>query len=179
MQDHINGYSLALFSLAQEEKKQKQYKEQAQSIIDALNAVEGYEKIMDSDSFPLDIRKKMVKDAFGKKVNKNLLNFLFVLVDRSKFRVAKPALQKLIKYINNEANINEGVVYSVNKLTPTQMTDLTKKTQDLLNIKLSLVNKIDKELISGFRIQVGDEVIEDNVSSRLEDIKNQLLGKEQ
>lgn len=177
MTDHINGYSLALFSLAKEEKKLKQYKEQATQIVEALAEAEEYEKILSSNSIDANTKEKMIKQAFSKGLNKNLLNFLLVLVDRNKFRVAKPALTKLVKFINEDQNINEGVVFTAVKLTPQELKDIQKRTEKVLGMKITLINKIDVELISGFRVQVGDEVIEDTVSSRLEDIRNQLLGK--
>lgn len=178
MTDHINGYSLALFSLAQEEKKLTQYKTQATEIVKALNEVEGYEHLLSSYTLDAETKKKMIKEAFGKGLNKNLLNFLYLLVDRNKFKVTKPALNKLVKFINEKENINEGVVYTPIKITPALLSDVTKKVEKVLGIKVSLVNKIDQELLSGFKVIVGDEVIEDNVVSRLEDIRNELLRKE-
>ena len=178
MTDHINGYSLALFSLAKEEKKLKLYKTQSTQVVEALTEVEEYESLLSSNSLSVEQKTKMIKQAFSKKINKNLLNFLLILIERNKFRVAKPALLKLVKFINEEQNINEGVVYSAIKLTSKQLKDIEVKTEKTLKLKLSLINKLDAELLSGFRIVVGDEVIEDTISSRLEDIKNQLLGKD-
>lgn len=178
MTDHINGYSLALFSLATEEKKLKQYKTESVEVIKALNEAEGYEKILSSNSIDADSKRKMINEAFGKAINVNLLNLLFILVDRNKFKIVKPVLKKLIKFINEKEKINEGIIFTPEKLTPKELDDVTKRTEKLLNMKVSLENKIDKELISGFKIKVGDEVIEDNVHSRLEDMKKQLLRKE-
>lgn len=178
MKEYINGYSLALFSLAKEEKKLKQYKIQAKEVVEALIEAEGYESMLSSNSITVKTKEKIIKEAFGKKFEKNLLNFLLLLVDRNKFRVAKPALLKLIKFINEATNINEGVVYTPVKLLPKEIKDIEIRTEKLLKIKISLINKIDTGLMSGFKVQIGDEVIEDTISSRLEDIRNQLLGKE-
>lgn len=178
MSEHINGYSLALFSLAKEEKKLKQYKAQSVLVIDALTEVEEYERLLHSNSIETEVKHKMITQAFGKKLNKNLLNFLLLLVDRNKFNVACPALKKLVKFINEEANIHEGTVYTAIKLTPAELKKIEKKTEKLLKMDITLINKTDAEMISGFKVVVGDEVIEDTIASRLEDIKNQLLGKE-
>lgn len=178
MKEHINGYSLALFSLAQEEKKLSQYKKQATEIINALNEVEGYEILLSTNSINANTKKEMIKEAFGKGLNNNLLNFLYVLADRNKFKVTKPALLKLIKFINEKECINEGIVYTPIKISSQMLTDVTKRTEKILGIKVSLKNIIDKELISGFKVIVGDDVIEDNVVSRLEDIRIQLFRKD-
>ena len=178
MTEHINGYSLALFSLAKEEKKLKQYKTQATSVVEALSEVEEYEVVLSSKSIDSDKKIKMIKQAFSKKLNKNLLNFLFILVERNKFRIAKPALLKLVKFINQEKKIHEGVVYTSVKLTPKELKDLEARVSKILSMKVNLVNKIDTEIISGFKVQVGDELIEDTIASRLAGIRNQLLRKD-
>lgn len=178
MIDHINGYSLALFSLAKEEKKIKQYKDEANLIIESLMDTKDFESFLDAKSIELEIKNKVIEKSFGGKIDKHILNFLLILVERHKMRVAIPALKKLVKFINENLNINEGVVFSSEKLSPKELKDIQIKTEKVLGIKIYLENKIDFEIISGFRIQVGDEVIEDTVASRLEDIRNQLLGKE-
>ncbi|MCK5806794.1 MAG: ATP synthase F1 subunit delta [Mycoplasmataceae bacterium] len=178
MQRHIDGYSLALLSLATEEKKLKQYKEQSLLIYNSLKEVDDYEHFMESKSVSKDMKKEMLTKAFKKKLNKNLFNFLLLLVDRNKFVVCKPALLKLIKLIDIKLDIHEGIIYTPVKLTPKEIKDIEKKLEKELKIKPTLINKIDVELVSGFKIYIDDELIEDNVFSRLEDIRNQLLGKD-
>ena len=178
MQENINGYSLALFSIAKEEKKLKQFKEQSQLIIDSLIESDGYENILSSNSITIEEKQGMLKKAFTKGLNKNLLNFLLILVEKNRFKIVRQVLFKLIKFINEDLNINEGIVYTPIKLMTKDLKAIELRTGKLLSTKVTLVNKIDAELISGFKVVVGDEIIEDTISSRLEDIKNQLLRKE-
>jgi len=178
MSEHINGYALALLAIAKEEKKLIAYKEQSMVIIEAIDNNEDIIHLLDSKSNSVDVRQQIVKKAFGK-VNKNLLNFLYILVERSKFEVAVPALKKLIKFINVIKKVNEGTVYSVEKLSPKQLKDIEDRTSKILGAKVELINKLDATIVSGLRIQVGDEIVEDTIATRLEEIKNQLLEREE
>jgi len=178
MTEHINGYALALFDLAKEEKKLIAYKDQSLAIIDAIEANEGIVAILNSKGTEVAKRQDLVKKAFAK-VNKTLRNFLFILVERSKFQVAVPALKKLVKFINQAKKVNEGTVYSTEKLSPKQIKDIEVRTSKMIGSKVVLINKLDATLVSGIKIQVGDEVIEDTVLSRLEQIRNELLEREE
>ena len=175
---HINGYALALFSIAQEEKKLKQYKEDALAVIEAVESNVEIIHLMDSKSLPVDTRQELIKKAF-KSVNKNMTNFLFILVERSKFNIVIQVLKKFIKLTNNILNIKEGIVYSVDKLSAKELKDVQAKTSKMLGYKVTLMNKLDAELVSGVKIIVGDEIIEDTVISRLEQIKYELLKREE
>ena len=174
---YINGYALALFSLAQEENKLIQYKSDSQEIVEAFEQNIEFISILNTKSIPIEERQDLVTKALGKKTNKNIVNFIYILIERSKANILIPALKKLIKLINVEKGIDEGVVYSTTPLSKTELSKVIKKTSDMLGKKVTLVNKIDKELISGIRIIVQDEIIEDNISSRFEQMKNELLNR--
>ena len=178
MMEHINGYSLALFSLAKEDKKLKEYKKQSMKIIESLASYKDYIKFMDMHDININLKKELVKKAFKKELNHNLFNFLLVIIDRKKFKIVNLVLIKLIKLINKEINISEGVIYTSKKLNAKELKDMKKRIEKTLNLNISLENKIDNEIISGFKVQVEDSIIEDTVSSRLEYIKNKLLRKE-
>ena len=178
MSDHINGYALALFSLAKEKKQIKEYKKDSHLILESLKDQRDYIKFMDSKSFQLNQKIEMLQKAF-KNINKNILNFLFILAERNKFYLIDRVLNKLISYINENLNINEGVVYSSIKLSSIELKKIEEKTSKILNKKVQLKNKIDSELISGIRIQVDNDIIEDSIISRIEDIKKELFyGRE-
>ncbi len=178
MSEHINGYALALFSIAQEEKKLKQYKEKSLATIEAIEENSRIIHLLDSKSIDIEERKVIVKKAF-KSTNKNMINLLFILVERSKFHMAMPILKKFVKLTNKILNIKEGTAYSVKPLEPKELKEIETRTSKILGYKVVLINKLDAELLSGIKIIVGDEIIEDTVLSRLEQIKYELLKKEE
>ena len=178
MAAYINGYALALLSLSKEEKKLKAYKEQSLALIEAFELNEDYIGVLNTKSIPVETRRDLAKKAFGKKISKNILNFMFLLIERSKVNLAIPVLKKLVKLINEDMNIDEGTVYSVIPLSKLEVTKIEKKTSTILGKKVVLINKIDKELISGIKVIVQDEVIEDSVISRFEQLRQTLLERE-
>lgn len=176
---YINGYALALFSLAQQEKKLIKTKEQSLLVIEALEENLEYVSMLNSKSFDADTKHELITKGFSKKVSKNILNFLLIISDRSKMNLAIPVLRKLVKLINQQEGIQEGVVYSTTNLTPAELTKITNKTSKMLGKKVTLVNKLDVKLISGIQIVVQDEVIEDSVNSRYEQLRNELLQRKE
>ena len=178
MTEHINGYALALLSLAKEENKIKQYKTHAEQIIESVEANEKYLDIMTTKSIDSSTKLELIKEAY-KSINKNLMNLMFILVERHKFKLLVPVLKKLIKFINNEEKINEGVVYTNEPISPAMVKKLETKASKDLGIKVKLVNKLDADIVSGFRIVVDDQLIEDTIESRLEDLKQTLLSRKE
>jgi F-type H+-transporting ATPase subunit delta len=178
MNVHINGYALALFSIAKENKKLDDYKKKSLLLIEIINQNDDYIKIMDSKNIDFNKKVKLIKEAFSKNLNKEFQNFLFILIKRHKFRIINTILNKLIKFINEEKKIIEGIIYTSNKLSLEEIKKIENKISKILNKKVSLKNKLDSKIISGIKIQVGNKIIEDTISSRFKLLKKELLEKE-
>lgn len=178
MNVHINGYALALFSIAKDDQKINYYKKQSTLLLDLINENNEYKKIMDSKQISFTKKENLIEKAFGKNLNKEFKNFLLILIKRYRFKFLDKILKKLIKFINEENNISEGIIYTYNKLNLNKINKIEQKISKLLNKKVSLVNKVDKNIIVGFKVKVEDEIIEDTLSSRIEKLKNKLLEKE-
>ena len=62
-------------------------------------------------------------------------------------------------------------------LTPEEIKQMEAKTSKMLNATVVLQNKIDKDLVGGFKIQVDDFVIDQSLKHKLADLKATLLKK--
>lgn len=175
--EFVNGYALALFSLAKEEKKLKKVKEESLELVSALVENKDYLDLLSSKRLDFESKETMIVKAF-KGTDKNILNFLLLTASKGISKIVIPTLEKLIRLINEELKIKEGIVYTTVKLTPAQIKNIEDKVAKQLGFKPTLINKLDAELVSGFKVVVDDEVIEDSVASRLEQIKYELLREE-
>ncbi|CAM9121635.1 F0F1 ATP synthase subunit delta [Mycoplasma todarodis] len=175
MQLHINGYSLALLDIAQEEKKLDNYKEQAMIIVEVLTKNPTYINILGSYAIETQEKLALVEKTFANKIEECLKNFILLLVEKKRVKYLIPALKRLISLINEEKDIHEGIAYSVKKLTAKQLKDIEATTSKTLGLKVTLVNKLDSELISGVKVVVGDQVIDNSIATKIQNLRQQLL----
>ncbi len=94
-------------------------------------------------------------------------NFLRVLVGNARVAVL-PEVRSHFEALKNE---REGVVdaeiASAFPLEPAQMTELTKELEARFKRKIRPHVSVDKELIGGVRVAVGDQVIDGSVRAKL------------
>ena len=178
MNKYSTGYILALFDLAKENSKIDDYLSNSRALLKAVEENEKVISIMDSPQVDLDDKYSLIDKTFGEWIEKELINTLKILAQRQNFSLLRNILKGLIKKLNNEKGITEGVVYSTSELDEGKISEMEKSTENKVGYKVSLVNKIDKELKFGFKIIIKDTVIEDSAISRLESIKSQLLEGE-
>lgn len=68
-----------------------------------------------------------------------------------------------------------GIVYSAVPLEPTMIAEMERQTGKLLKKKVSLKNRIDKEIIGGFVIAVDRKVLDASLRKRLHEMNDHIL----
>ena len=167
------GYSLALLDIAKEEKKLKEIYNQSNLIISILEKEPEFEKILDSFGIDEKTKQSIIKKTF-KDFHWSLLNTMQMLSIKNQFRHFKDILNKLNKYIEDILKIKNGIIYSTKPISKIELKKIEQKVSEEQGCEITLKNLIDKELIGGFRIEIGSDVIEDSVKSELQSIKKSL-----
>lgn len=167
------GYALALLDIAKEEKITKKIYLQINQIIESLEKNEEFVLLLDSNIQQAK-KEKLIKNVF-KNIHWSLTNVAMILMIKNNFKYFKDILNKLNKYLQDILKIEQGIIYSTEKLTSVKIKKIEEKVSKELNKKITLKNLIDKELIGGFKIVVGSIVIEDSVKSELRAMKDSLI----
>ena len=167
------GYALALLDIAKEEKITKKIYLQINQIIESLEKNEEFVLLLDSNIEQAK-KEKLIKNVF-KNIHWSLTNVAMILMIKNNFKYFKDILNKLNKYLQDILKIEQGIIYSTEKLTSVKIKKIEEKVSKELGKKSTLKNLIDKELIGGFKIVVGSIVIEDSVKSELKAMKDSLI----
>ena len=167
------GYALALLDIAKEEKITKKIYLQINQIIESLEKNEEFVLLLDSNIQQAK-KEKLIKNVF-KNIHWSLTNVAMILMIKNNFKYFKDILNKLNKYLQDILKIEQGIIYSTEKLTSVKIKKIEEKVSKELDKKITLKNLIDKELIGGFKIVVGSIVIEDSVKSELRAMKDSLI----
>jgi F-type H+-transporting ATPase subunit delta len=175
MINSVTGYALALFDIGKENNKLKKFKNDSKLVISLLEENPRYIQLLSTHNVEVDKKLAIHKETFDKQINKMIFNFIAILIERNKISHLIPSLKKLINFINEELDIHEGVVYSIKPLEEAIIKKISIKTSKMLKMKISLINKIDSSLLSGIRVEVGDQVIDNSILTKLQKLKYELL----
>ena len=105
------------------------------------------------------------------------MNFLFVLVDKNRASEYKEIFHQYYQLANPELGIKEGYVESVRPLDEKRI----KALEDVLStkeLKVELKQRINDNLISGFRVVFDGEIIDASMKEKVRKMNEMLLGKD-
>lgn len=171
-----NRYAYALFEAGLELNKLREFKEDFSSVTDILSKEKELNKILSHPKISKDEKKELLNTIFGNKINKEVLNFLFILVDKRREDAIMEINKEFVKLFNEHENIVE-----VTAITSVQMDNKSKNKlkitlENKLNKRVQLINIVDKDIIGGVLLNIGNKVIDGTVKGQLEEIEKAMKG---
>jgi F-type H+-transporting ATPase subunit delta len=166
-------YAEAVFKLADAAGALAKWSE----MLDALAAVAGDPRVSAA------IKNPKLSDAqlaglfisiLGGKLSGDAENLLRVLAENGRLELLPLIREQYAKLRNEREGIVEAEVQSAFALSPAQVDDLVSRLEKKTGRKVRAKVTLDKELIGGVRIVLGDKVIDGSARAQLGALENAL-----
>lgn len=167
-------YAQALFELAEEQNQTSEIYSEIVELNDVISSNRNLYDVLRSPFIGKDEKKSVVAELFAQSVHKDTKNFLMVLIDNDRTTELSSIVQAYKQMLNDKFNIAEGEVFTAIPLSPEQISELEKKLSAKYNKNVKLENKIDKGILGGVLVRIGNEEIDGTVKSRLSDLSEVL-----
>ena len=169
-------YALSLFEVAEEEKKEELLLSQLEEICALAQEHPQFLQLLSSPMVSKEERAKLVDEAFEGQVDLYLLNFLKILAEGGRIQNLPEIEKEYRELYYLRENIEEVVATTAVPMSEEMQKKLTEKLEKSTGKKILLKNQIDKSLIGGVVLKIGNRQMDDSVKSRLEGIRRQILG---
>ncbi|UUD37291.1 F0F1 ATP synthase subunit delta [Mycoplasmopsis californica] len=170
------SYSYAIYEIALEDNKVSTFNKNAHEFAEMMENNDDIVNYLSADDTLLSFKHKDdLLNKILKGMNPNFINAIKLIAQDKKARFLPRIINSLIKKLNAKEDILEGIIYTTKKISQQQIKRFETKLAKEKNKKIILRNKIDPNIISGFKIVFNDLVIENNIDAQLKDLKQQLL----
>ena len=117
-------------------------------------------------------------NIFKGKIDEELLSFLLILIEKDRILYLREKLNEMEKIDLERKNILSAVVKTAVPLLESEISDLQEKLEKQYNKKIIMTTEIDKSLLGGVYVRVGNDVIDGTIKSKLEEMKDIMLKRE-
>lgn len=167
-------YARALFQVAQETNKEQQILSEVKDIVDILKRELDFKKFVNSPIISVQSKKEVLEKVFKDQISEELMNFLFILVDKGRTKHFEKIAKTLLHISREKEGMSAGIIYSVEPLSALNLEKFEGETGKLLRTKVQLENQIDKSLVGGIKILIDGKIIDASIKKRLENIGDVL-----
>lgn len=167
-------YATALFDIAKEQGAMDTFKEQATLIRNLFSTESDYLAILGHPTVLIQEKIKMIEDAFSGQVADEFVGLLALVIKKERQAFIIEILDTFIEMAKTEAGIVQGTVISALPLKDEQLAQIKSNIEQKIGGTIELTTEVDKSLIGGMIIRVGDKVVDGSIRGQMETLKVQL-----
>lgn len=167
-------YAQALFELGEEEQSKKKYYLELKEISDVITSNKELCEVLKAPFIYKKDKKAILEEIFDDKIDKMLMNFLKILIDKYRIKCLPIIVDEYLNLINEAENKSDGVVITAIELDKTQLRELEANLSKKYKKTIKLKTKVDKSILGGVLVRIGNEEIDSTLVTRLANMKEIL-----
>lgn len=121
-------------------------------------------------------QKKKFLDEFGNGMDKLSLRLLHILCERRKMNLLPLIVAEFKQLLLAKHNIMQGTLYTAETIDDGAVDKIKERLRNKLGKRVDLTVQVDKSLIGGYVLRIGDQVIDGSLKGRLQSIEKALLS---
>lgn len=169
------NYGDALFELALENDKLEVLIEEIRIIENSLKENKELEQLMNHPNITKIQKAEIIDEIFKDRVSDELTGFFKLIVSKGRYSEITYILEHFSLKVKSYKKIGFAFVSTAIELREEQKKQLEDKLLQITRYKqLEMNYQVDKTLIGGMRIQIGDRIIDNSIKTKLEQMAKQL-----
>lgn len=168
-------YAVALYEIAAAKDKVEEYIADLRQINKLINTNGDLSQIISNPKISTVKKKEIFTSIFRDKIDVDLFSFLLMLIDKKRISELTGIILQIEKVDLDSHNQVVAVVKTVVPLNDNERTALTEKLKTKYNKSIILEEVIDKSIIGGVYVRVGDDVIDGTIKNKIEEMKKLML----
>lgn len=167
-------YGTALYEAASELDKTEQIASEAEEVLAIMEQEPDLRAFVNYPAISAEEKKKTLKTIFEGQITEELMNFMFVLIDKRRMGQFERIIKVYRDLMNHEEGVAYGTVYSAAPLDSERLAEIEEQTSKLLRENIKLTNETDPSLIAGIKVLVNGKIIDASFRKKFDELASQM-----
>ncbi|GAA0122903.1 ATP synthase F1 subunit delta [Clostridium faecium] len=163
-------YHEVLNELMFDEDKFDEFRDELKFISNEINKEPQFQIILEHPKLSKDDKKDMITSIFYGNVSKSVLTFCYNLIDNGMEKYFSRIGKDFEDRVNEKYGVVEVVAYTTLPINDDGMKKLKKILTKKLHKRIILSNKVEKSIVGGGILKIGDKIIDVSIKGRLDGI---------
>lgn len=171
-------YALALYQVGEKNGKVEEYLNNLREICQLIDEDRNFQEVIKHPQISTIKKKETFTNIFKGKIDDELLSFLLILIDKDRIKYLREKLNEMEKIHLQKNNTLVANIKTAVPLLEDEVKALKQKLESQYNKNIIMTTEIDKSILGGVYVRVGNDVIDGTVKSRLDEMKDIILKRE-
>ena len=169
------GYAQALFEIAIENGDGDEVEKDMESIKELLETNRKFRDVLYHPAIVKSEKKSLIDKTIGPQCSKWVRNLLFVLIDKRRERILETLVDLFRVVAARIKGVDHVQVQTAFRLTGPRLEKLKESLEKLTGKKIKLETEVNKDIVGGMIIRIGNRIIDGSVTNHLKNLKQNLL----
>ncbi len=172
----VRIYANALYTAAEKADQVERVAEDLRMVRSTIQHNESLKRVLIDGLTTDEPKKRVITKLFGPHVNTVTLQFLEVLVDKRREDVMETIDTAFRHVVDERTGVVRAQVTSAVPLTPDELEKAKNAIKQMTGKRVEVEQRIDKSIIGGLIVRVGDRLMDGSVTGQLAILKKSLAG---
>ena len=172
--DLIEGYAAALFEVARAEGTLDEVEDELFRFARSYESNEELRTALADEAIPASRRQGIIEDLLGGRANPTTVQLISMVVGSRRARDLPAIVDRLVERAAQAKRLAVAEVRSAVELTEDQQDRLKAAIANATGKDVTVKVVVDRSVIGGLLVTVGDTVIDGTVRTRLDQLKSRL-----
>ncbi|OZB93376.1 F0F1 ATP synthase subunit delta [Paenibacillus sp. XY044] len=161
-------YAKALFEVAAQQQKTLEVEEELKAVVGAITQNDDIRKFISTPNIAVTVKLDVLKKALQDKVSQPVMNTVDMLIERGRADLFADLLESYVRIEGESLGLADATVYSTYPLSDQEIETVTAEFGALAKKKIRVNNVIDKNLLGGVKVVIGDMLYDGSLAGKLE-----------
>ena len=172
----IDRYAKILFSISDTSEKYETVEEILNTLSTLCNKSQNFKQFLLTKRISSNLKKEILLSVFKDLLNESQIDIVIYLIEGIDLRHIKLINEKYKKLISDSrGNVNVEAV-TAKELSDVDIADIQEKINSKITGSVTILNTIDKNIIGGIKLKVGNTLIDGSIKTKLDKLKQSMIN---
>jgi len=167
-------YAQALFELVSSQNTLGKSQDDLKLVSQTLSEYTDFSNLLNQPMINKEDKKELFVKIFTDKLSATTFNFIKLLIDKKREILIPEIAEEFENMVNQLHSKVVAKVYTAIEVEQNDLSLLRRKLESYLDKQVEMETHVDKEIVGGVLIKIGDRIIDGTVKTRFENMSRSL-----
>ncbi|MGN8771458.1 F0F1 ATP synthase subunit delta [Paenibacillus barengoltzii] len=162
-----NRYAKALFEIARQSERALELEAELKALVDALHHDPSIQLFIESPKISDTAKWDAIQKGLEGKVSQPIVSLVQLLIERGRITILPQISSSYTKLVGDSLGLSDALVYSTYPLSEAEKQQVADEFGALVNREIRVINEVDKELLGGIKVKIGDTLYDGSLAGKL------------
>lgn len=170
-------YAKALFEVAIKNQSVLEVEAELHAVATSITGDRDIVKFISSPNISVASKLSVVDNSLQGKVSEPVLNTIKLLIERNRIHALDAVVESYMKYESDSLGMVTARVYSTYELSQEEKDTVAKDFSTRIGKQIRIENMIDKSLIGGLKVVIGDTIYDGSLAGQLKRLEQSFTRR--